>query len=165
MYGSVTEKKRKKKRAERSTLREGLSVCLYLFDWRHRYHSWINKRSEAYSIRFKSIETNWKWQARKGGDNSCITSTWSYQWSEATRWCLYYEGHRNPFQIKNKRKGNARRSLTSTSFFTLIFQFTSHKHTPGEFNHTLAKIQLCVMTSSSMNWAVQPFAYFLFLTS
>lgn len=34
---------------------------------------------------------------------------------------------------------------------TLIFQFTSPKHTPEEFNHILAKIQLCVMTSSAMN--------------
>lgn len=63
---------------------------------------------------------------------------------------------------KKKRKGNVRRS--SSSFFTLIFQFTSHKHTPGEFNHILAKIQLCVMTSSAaMNWSVALLSYKLIL--
>jgi hypothetical protein len=117
-----------------------------------------------YSIRFKMIETNWKWQASEGEDNSCITSTWSYQWSEATRLCFNHEGHINPsvhlVQIKSKRKGNAR---SASTFFILIFQFTSHKHTPGEFNHTLAKIQLCVMTSSAINWAVALFSYKLIL--
>jgi hypothetical protein len=61
-----------------------------------------------YSIRFKMIETNWKWQASEGEDNSCITSTWSYQWSEATRLCFNHEGHINPsvhlVQIKKKKK-------------------------------------------------------------
>jgi hypothetical protein len=126
----------------------------------------INKRSHAYSIRFKSIETNWKWQASDDGDNTCITSTWTYQWSEATQWCLYHEGHINPFiyliQIKKKKEKEMRDAL-HLSFFTLIFQFTSHKHTPGEFNHILAKIQLCVMTSSAMNWAVALLSYKLIL--
>lgn len=80
----------------------------------------------AQSIGLKSDESNWKWQASDGEDNSYITSTWSCQWSEATRRCLYHEGQINPsfYSIEiRESEGNSRCS------FTRMPRFTSFQHT------------------------------------
>jgi hypothetical protein len=164
MYGSTQIKKRRKERKDRRIGKVYLSV--YFFRWRHRYQSLINKRSHAYSIRFKSIETNWKWQASDSGDISCITSTRSYQWSEATRWCLYHEGHINPFihliQIKKEKEKEMRDALHLLFFHSHFPVYITQTYTWRIQSHT-RKIQLCVMTSSAMNWAVALFSYKLIL--
>ena len=123
-----------------------------------------HQRSYAVNNQVKTVEqTNWKWQASDGEDNTDITSTWSCQWSEATRRCLYHEGHINPssFSIKIRQRakgGNLRYAVLTFLTHSHFPVYIIHTRTPGEFNHILPKIQLCVMTSSGIDWAYALFS-------